>query len=66
MMLTRSNEFSFFFFLFSLSFSFSPFSHLLIRNFEQKASDEGNKLKPWTLIAKAKLKAEEELKNIAG
>jgi nucleoside-diphosphate-sugar epimerase len=33
---------------------------------EQKASDEGAKLKPWTLIAKAKLKAEEELKTIAG
>ena len=32
----------------------------------QKASDESSKIKPWTLVAKSKLKAEEELKNIAG
>lgn len=32
----------------------------------KKPSDEGGKLKPWTQIAKAKLKAEEEISKIAG
>jgi len=33
---------------------------------DKKASDEGDKTKPWTLVAKYKLKAEEELKSIPG
>ncbi|KAI9179855.1 hypothetical protein H9P43_005186 [Blastocladiella emersonii ATCC 22665] len=33
---------------------------------DKKNSDEGGKIKPWTGIAKAKAKAEEELKKIAG
>lgn len=33
---------------------------------DKKASDEGSKTSPWTLIAKHKLKVEEELKKIEG
>jgi nucleoside-diphosphate-sugar epimerase len=33
---------------------------------DKKPSDEGSKIKPWTLIAKYKLKAEEEIKAIDG
>jgi len=32
----------------------------------KKASSEESKLSPWTLVAKYKLKVEEELKNIEG
>ena len=32
----------------------------------KKPSAEDGKLKPWTLVAKSKLKAEEELKKLAG
>ncbi|KAI3654914.1 hypothetical protein MP228_000294 [Amoeboaphelidium protococcarum] len=33
---------------------------------DKKSSDEGGKVKPWTLIAKYKLKAEEEIAKISG
>jgi len=47
-------------------FLFSRPSNPILSHPLQKASDESSKIKPWTLVAKSKLKAEEELKNIAG
>jgi len=37
-----------------------------VRQIRQKASVEDDKLKPWTSVAKYKLKAEEEIRKIPG
>ncbi|KAJ3310706.1 hypothetical protein HDU76_003310 [Blyttiomyces sp. JEL0837] len=46
--------------------SFVEFSTAQVYEADKKPSSEESKTKPWTLLAKSKLKAEEELKKIAG
>lgn len=46
--------------------AFIELSTAQVYDADKKPSDESAKIKPWTLIAKAKLKAEEEIKKMEG